>query len=137
MLLGYQRAQEHNKLYKHTETKIENNKLFDEFVTFCNKNGVTLYVLLMPQTDEYIRWLNPAFRSHYFQILDSIKGSFHFVNYLDTTLFTLDDFSDADHLNEKGAEKVSIILNDILTFNKSIPLKITKYHANNCDANQK
>ena len=137
MLLGYQRAREHNKLYAYTETEAENKKLFDKFVTFCNKNGVNLYVLLMPQTDEYIRWLNPAFRSHYFQILDSIKGSFYFINYLNTTLFKLNDFADADHLNEQGAEKVSKILNDILIFNKSSHLKIIKYHENNCDSNQK
>lgn len=112
--LGYKRAQEHNKLYQHTNTEVENIKLFDDFVTFCNMEGVNLHVLLMPQTTEYIRGLNPNFQSQYFQALDSAKGNFYFTNYLDTTLFTAYDFSDPDHLNENGAEKVSTILNEIL-----------------------
>lgn len=114
MTLGYERAQEHNKLYLHTETEAENIKIFDEFVTFCNMKEVNLHVLLMPQTDEYIQGLNPNFRPRYFQALDSTKGDFHFINYLETSLFTSYDFSDPDHLNERGSEKVSTILDEIL-----------------------
>ena len=37
------------------------------------------------------------------------------LNFLENNeLFTLDDFQNADHLNENGAEKMSIILNQYL-----------------------
>jgi hypothetical protein len=47
--------------------------------------------------------------------LNSVTGEADFWDFNDMDIFEPDDFLDSDHLNEKGAEKFTMVLKDILS----------------------
>ncbi len=104
------RANQHNKSIKHGRTFIENKLMFDAFSLWCEEQGVRLIVIAMPMTRYYMNAFDPEFRTSFYEVLDSARGTVEVVDLTESDLFTDHDFNDADHLNDEGAMKLSDIL---------------------------
>jgi hypothetical protein len=106
---------------KHTK---EDFYLFDEnianlnnIISFINKKNINLILFIPPATKYYSEQLNLNQLSKTINTcrkLDKQNPKVKFVNLLNDEQFKLQDFYDADHLNDKGAKKLSEILNDLI-----------------------
>ena len=68
----------------------------------------------MPQTEFYLRHLEPQFRRDYFAALDAVEGEYHFLDFHGVDLLLPEDFMDQDHLSPSGAVKTSAVLREVL-----------------------
>ena len=99
------RCKDHNKLLHHSESFQENKETLNRFISFCNQRGVCVYILCMPQTEYYLKHLDPQFKQNYFAALDEIEGEYHFLDFHDVDLLLPEDYIDQDHLSPSGAKK--------------------------------
>lgn len=113
-----ERCRDHNKLLRHIESYEENKEILNQFVTLCNTIGVEVYILCMPQTKYYLRHLLPEFRERYFAALDTIEGTYQFLDFHDADIFDDQDYLDQDHLGPQGAEKATAFLKELLALSK-------------------
>ncbi len=113
-----ERCRDHNKLLRHLESYEENKKILNQFVLFCNNIGVEVYILCMPQTEDYLRHLLPEFQERYFAALDAIEGTYQFLDFHEADIFEYQDYLDQDHLGPQGAEKVTTFLKELLALSK-------------------
>lgn len=108
------RCMDHNKLLRHAESYEENKAILNSFISLCNQKQIHVYILCMPQTEYYLRHLDPRFKQTYFAALDSIDGVYHFMDFHDTGLFQPEDFIDQDHLSSSGAKKTTSIIKELI-----------------------
>ena len=113
------RCSDHNKLLRHMASYEENKEVLNQFVSFCNRRDIDVYILCMPQTQDYIRHLAPQFREYYYTALDAIEGTYQFLDYHDANVFNHEDYLDQDHLGPKGAEKATMFLKEMLDSNRA------------------
>ena len=113
-----ERCRDHNKLLRHLESYEENKKILNQFVLFCNNIGVEVYILCMPQTEDYLRHLLPEFQERYFAELDATEGTYQFLDFHEVDTFQDQDYLDQDHLGPQGAEKVTTFLKELLALSK-------------------
>ena len=109
------RTNRHNSALKFKKTYDENMQIFQRIFDICAENNVSLYIIAPPHTSEYLRHLDPAYKKDYMNALNSVTGEADFWDFNDMDIFEPDDFLDSDHLNEKGAEKFTMVLKDILS----------------------
>ena len=117
--MAVQRCNDHNKLLRHMESYEENQETLNQFISFCNARDINVYILCMPQTDDYLRHLAPQFREYYYTALDEIEGTYQFLDYHDANIFNHEDYLDQDHLGPKGAEKATMFLKEMLDSNRA------------------
>lgn len=117
LALGKIRAEGHNKIFRHKESFAENKQILREFVRFLYDHGVQPIVVITPFTPEYNQFVLPQLRAGVEELLESVPEDIDYVDFNQIEgIFEPTDFMDTDHLNETGAEKVSILLAD--TFGK-------------------
>lgn len=83
----------------------------------CNKAGVRLVVVAMPCYSTFTEMMTERGKAEMLQCVDSMQSAYpltEYYSFIDDPRFTEDDFFDASHLHEKGAEKFSLILKDTL-----------------------
>ena len=114
-----ERCRDHNKLLRHIESYEENKEILNQFVLFCNTRDINVYILCMPQTEDYLRHLAPQFREYYYTALDAIEGTYQFLDFHDANIFNHEDFLDQDHLGPKGAKKATMFLKEMLDSNRA------------------
>lgn len=109
---GKDRADAHNKCIKYKESYEENIRVLNELVSECNERGVRVWIVVMPMSESYKKYLNPEFEKQFYEALNRIDGEIHLIdfNVIDHN-FSDEDFNDMDHLSEKGAIKVTEIIN--------------------------
>ena len=117
--MAVQRCNDHNKLLRHMESYEENQETLNQFISFCNARDINVYILCMPQTEDYLRHLAPQFREYYYTALDTIEGTYQFLDYHDASVFGHEDYLDQDHLGPKGAEKATMFLKEMLDSNRA------------------
>lgn len=117
--MAVQRCNDHNKLLRHMESYEENQETLNQFISFCNARDINVYILCMPQTEDYLRHLAPQFREYYYTALDTIEGTYQFLDYHDANIFNHEDYLDQDHLGPKGAEKATMFLKEMLDSNRA------------------
>lgn len=105
--LARARCRDHNKLLRHSESFQENKETLNRFISFCNHQGVCVYVLCMPQTDHYLRYLDAKLKQDYYAALDCIEGDYIFLDFHGVELLGPEDYMDQDHLNPSGAKKIT------------------------------
>lgn len=112
-------AQRHTSLGKidslANAEKLKNNVHYlDLLIEECNRLNISVIVVTMPAYCSYYEELNRDQLSQMYSIIENLNTSnkFQYLNLLKDTRFDENDFYDADHLNEYGAHKVSLILND-------------------------
>ena len=99
------------------ETKIEYEKILDDYLTLCEKNNVRPIMFLPPVTEGYRKHFDKQLLDEFYcSVRDAQKkhpasGFFDGWNLLQ---FPDSDFWDTDHLNINGAAKFSSILNDVI-----------------------
>ena len=106
---------------RHTRTKIDtrivakNKNLIEEIVKKCAQKSVRVIILTTPTYYTYRENLNLGQLNLMVEYCDYIENQYdnvYYLNILSDERFQPDDFFDADHLNEFGAEKLSHLLND-------------------------
>ena len=96
--------------------RINNKKRINEMITYCNQNNIAIYVLSLPLYKTY-RDLKIVEKDLYRKkFIDSlvVHTKVRFLDYETSAKFDLKDYSNDDHLNPKGAEKLSRMLDLII-----------------------
>ena len=85
-------------------------------INYCLKNSIEVFILVNPvyktYRDNYIKAKDER-RWHFLDSL-TLSGKVKILNFQSDNRFNVKDFKDDDHLNTKGAEKLSNIINDEL-----------------------
>lgn len=109
---------------RHTITQIKEENInknitfVNDIISICRKHNACLLLLTTPTYHTYQEKLNQEQLARMTQICDSISSVHEDViydNWLNHTDFTEDDFYDADHLNEYGANKLSVLLDSVIS----------------------
>ena len=108
------RCKDHNKLLRHIESFEENKEILNQFILFCNQKKINVYILCMPQTNAYLRYLDPQFQKDYEMALDEIEGIYHFIDFHEVDMFRAEDYMDQDHLSPSGAAKATTFLRELI-----------------------
>ncbi|MFC6097753.1 D-alanyl-lipoteichoic acid biosynthesis protein DltD [Flavobacterium qiangtangense] len=92
----------------------------NRIIKLCSKQNVKVLLVTMPVTTHYARLVNQnKLRKIYTDCkrIASEQKNCIYLNLFQNKNFQNDDFYDTDHLNEKGAEKCSKILNKVIIEN--------------------
>lgn len=108
------RAADHNRLYAHKESRTENGRLLEEMTSYLAERDIRTVFVIFPFTGWYNQYINPAYREDIYSALDGLRTPVEFLDMNELDCFYDGDFLDTDHLNDKGAEKASKVLNEFL-----------------------
>ena len=96
------------------EYATQNRKYLEELFAALKARGIQIVIVTTPTFHSYYDNLNPTAYGLMQQEIDELRAKYglEYRNYLKDSRFTLEDFSDSDHLSTAGAEKFSQILRD-------------------------
>ncbi len=92
----------------------ENVKSLQKIIALCKKNNIHIVFITTPTDRSYYENLNKIqIKKTIKTITDLVKNNSNcnYLSLLKSEKFTKEDFYDADHLNEIGAKKLSLFLN--------------------------
>jgi len=117
--LGIKRASQHCK-HNYEQTKVEYKQILKEYLDVLKENKITPIVVIFPTTHYYYNYFDERVRNNYYRMMNELNCSynFQFFDYFKCNLFTIDEFSDCDHLNKKGAQKMTELLNSVICWSK-------------------
>ena len=94
----------------------ENIKRIDVIIKKCSEKGIDVILVNMPVTAYYSKLVNTQKRNKIISVCkdEALKENVHYIDLFQDSRFETADFYDADHLNVKGAEKCSKILNSYI-----------------------
>lgn len=103
-----------NKNYPNTVR--ENMEIFEKYLKFLKKNDIKPIVMVCPVSKYYSNYFSKKLDEEFHKIIAGFKEiyQFQFIDYFYSEEFDDEDFYDVSHLNERGAEKFTKILNDIV-----------------------
>lgn len=108
-LIGLDRANQHNKLFKYEDTKLEYSSILNDFLEFIDSRNIELIIVVFPNTRYYSNHIVPEFKREFDEVIERFKNkSIRIIDlrkYEDK--FNDSDFWDSDHLNESGAVKAT------------------------------
>jgi len=99
------------------DTRDENVKILDDYLTLCEKNKIRPIIFLPPMSKGYVKFFNKQrLDEFYFFVNRATKKhpSAVFVDGFNLPFLTDSDFADVDHLNAQGAAKFSTFLNEFI-----------------------
>lgn len=108
---------------RHTRREIdydiqkENEETIRKICSICKNKNINVILLTTPTYHTYYELLDSAQLSKTINFCKRTENMFdnvRYVNLLKDNRFTDDDFYDADHLDEFGAKKLTLILNDTI-----------------------
>lgn len=107
-----QAAIDGNKNYP--ETVKENTLRLKRYLQLLKVNNVKPIVIVCPVSQYYSKYFSNRIKEEFYNIIEEIRKEYKFqlLDYFDCSLFKDEDFYDVSHLNDKGAEKFTHILND-------------------------
>jgi len=99
-----------NKNYP--ETVKENIKIFRNYLELLRVYEVKPIVVVFPASKYYTKYFSKKIEEECYSIIDKFKNEYEFqyLDYFRSNLFKDEDFRDVSHLNKKGAEKFTKIL---------------------------
>ncbi|PDY17992.1 hypothetical protein CN520_06555 [Bacillus cereus] len=109
---GKIRAASHAKLsYPHT--LVENKMIFKKYLDLLLKNDIEPLIVVFPVTSHYFNCSSKKLKEDFYKVINDFQTqySFQIIDLFDSPLFCDDDFYDSDHMNKKGANKMSALLN--------------------------
>lgn len=112
-LAACRREEGHEKLLRFASTKEENKTLIKRLQGICSRYNTMLYTFVAPMTSFYIDNMSAQYRNEAQYLSDylaRLSDGFHDYNY-ELNEINDNDFVDADHLNECGANKLTALLN--------------------------
>jgi DltD protein len=94
--------------------EIEND--LSQFVEKLHQRNIKVVFFSTPLYKTYSQYLNKTELTENTQFIESLctKYNFKYWNFSNDSRFLITDFANNDHLNERGAEKFSRILNDLM-----------------------
>ncbi|MBO4779899.1 MAG: hypothetical protein J5497_04600, partial [Selenomonadaceae bacterium] len=99
------------------ETRDENIKILDDYLTLCEENNICPVMFRVPTTEKYMKNYNTQLNEEFLALVEQalIKHlSARFFDGWKLQDFTYDDFYDHSHLNFRGAAKFSSYFNDFI-----------------------
>lgn len=93
----------------------ENESVLKGLIEWCNNNNIKLLLLTLPAFETYYKNLNEEQLNKTIETVNSIVAENKnciYLNLLYNTNFDIHDFHDSDHLSERGAEKISKLLDE-------------------------
>jgi hypothetical protein len=112
-ITGKTAALRHSKDKDYKSVFHENIITLTSFIEFCEKHNVNLIFVTPPA---YVTYRENLDKEQLSQVIETITemtekhANCQYINLLDSPIFTADDFYDADHLNEIGAKKLSLLI---------------------------
>lgn len=94
----------------------ENKQIFKEYLKLLKDNNIKPIVVVFPASKYYTKYFSKRIEDEFKDIIDKVSKEcdFQYIDYFRSDLFNDDDFQDVSHLNSKGAEKFTNILNEII-----------------------
>lgn len=99
------------------ETKKENSKILDGYLTLCEKNNVRPIMFLPPFTEGYKKYFSRQKLDEFYYLIREAQKKHSSAIFFDGWKlpgFSDEHFHDAAHLNIQGAAKFSTILNNVI-----------------------
>lgn len=94
----------------------ENTATLKAIADLCEARGIKLVLFTPPAHKAYYENLDNKQLNTTIEVAESIAamyGNATYNNMLKSTLFNKEDFFDGDHLNDKGAQKLSLLLDEM------------------------
>ena len=103
-----------NSSMDYKDTRYENEKILDNYIHFLKENNIKPIIVICPTSSYYRKYFNNNKKTTFYNILNRINEKYNVqvIDYFQSCLFQDDDFWDYSHLNGKGAEKFTKILNE-------------------------
>lgn len=99
------------------ETREENIKILDDYLTLCEENNVTPIIFLPPMTEGYMKYFSRQKLDEFYYLVGTAIKKHPGTKFFDGWQlpgFTDDDFYDSSHLNLQGAAKFSAMFNEFI-----------------------
>lgn len=94
-----------------------NYEIYEHIVQCCRERGVNIALMLYPCWHSYYDNMDGRQIAYTRELMDRLASKYdncYVFDYLEDPRFEAEDFHDATHLNKKGAEKISSIINSEL-----------------------
>jgi hypothetical protein len=113
-IYALERAKTHSKNYP--ETRIENESIMINILDLLTSKGIKPILVVFPTTIYYYSQFNGNIKSRFYSIVSKLRKKYKFevIDMFQSEEFDLQDFLDWDHLNKKGAEKMTKALDKML-----------------------
>ena len=97
-------------------TVIENIEILKKYLQLLKENDIKPILVVCPQNKFYCKYSSEKMKNDFLNIINKLKNvySFQFIDYFSSDEFKDSDFYDISHLNYKGAEKFTKILDKII-----------------------
>lgn len=95
----------------------ENITVLESIIAKCKSKGIKVVLVITPVSRNYAAKVNEKKLNKIFKcaaLLQKMNSNVSYLNLFNDSRFTNDDFYDADHLHNMGAEKCSLIVADFL-----------------------
>ena len=114
---GLKAAKEHTKLPANKMRISKNQETIDKIIHFAEIQKVKLIFLTCPAYKTYVSKLNHSQLNSTIRYIEKItsknKNTYYF-NFLNDSRFAASDFFDADHLNEIGSKKFTLMIDSLI-----------------------
>ena len=111
------RADYHNSLLKHQEIYEENSSVLQKIADLCRAKGVPLSLAVFPSNRYYRSALDPRLKEGYGRQVSNIperSRPLQWDLFASAEFDAVNDYVDADHLNNRGASKMTAMMRDYL-----------------------
>lgn len=94
----------------------ENKQIFEDYLKLLKANNIKAIVAVFPTTRYYSEKFSSKIENEFKSIIKEFKYKYDFkyIDYFRSDLFDDNDFADVSHLNSRGAEKFTKILNEYI-----------------------
>lgn len=110
---GEERIRYHESVFYRKKNLTKNVNFLNEIISVSGRKGIQVILVELPVYSSYTKLMDPEIENFKDSVLNIYANSYREVihlNYLRDKRFGISDFSDCDHLNCDGAEKLSKIL---------------------------
>lgn len=103
-----------NKNYPNTVR--ENKQILKDYLKLLKNNKIKPIIVVCPASKYYTKNFSRRIEAEFKTIINEIRQEydFQYIDYFRSEQFDDDDFQDVSHLNTKGAEKFTKILNEVI-----------------------
>lgn len=107
-------AADSNKNYPRTVE--ENIQIMKKYLSILKRNNIRVFMVVFPVSKYYRQYFDVRLKNEFYSIINKLSMQYEFklLDLFSTDKLNDDDFSDCSHLNLKGANKVTNLLNKFM-----------------------